>query len=115
MNIQEIALKIKGFVLGDWGIILVVILVGFASFGLGRLSALEEYKPQVEIRYENEASAASGISMEGKYIASKNGSVYHFPWCSGADRILEKNKVWFTTEQEAKLAGYKPAGNCKGL
>jgi methylphosphotriester-DNA--protein-cysteine methyltransferase len=52
---------------------------------------------------------------KGTYVASKSGSAYHFPWCSGAQRIKEENKVWFETKEEAELAGYRPASNCKGL
>jgi len=51
----------------------------------------------------------------GKYVASKNGSKYHFPWCSGATRMKEENKIWFETKEAAEKAGYGPAANCKGL
>ena len=115
---------------------IVLILVGAASFGLGRLSALEESKPPVRILGSNAAVAVSGtagaaeetavikeseeaglpdLAPGGKYVASKNGSKYHFPWCSGAKRIAENNKVWFNSTEEARAAGYEPAANCKGL
>ena len=115
---------------------IVLILVGAASFGLGRLSALEESKPPVRILGSSAAVAVSGtagaaegavvvqegeeddvpdIAPGGKYVASKNGSKYHFPWCSGAKRIAENNKVWFNSIEEARAAGYEPAANCKGL
>lgn len=62
------------------------------------------------------ATAASApIAVLGKYVASKSGSAYHFPWCSGAKRIKEENKVYFNSKEEAEKAGYHPAGNCKGL
>jgi len=54
-------------------------------------------------------------STGGKVVASKSGTKYHYPWCAGASKISDKNKVWFTNEDEAKKAGYTPANNCKGL
>lgn len=54
-------------------------------------------------------------SAEGRYVASKNGAKYHLPWCSGAARIAEENKIWFASKQEAEVAGYTPAANCKGI
>lgn len=49
------------------------------------------------------------------YVASKNGTKYHLPTCSGAKRIKEENKIWFESKQEAEKAGYEPAKNCKGI
>lgn len=51
----------------------------------------------------------------GAYVASKNGTAYHLPTCTGAKQIKEENKVWFATKADAELAGYKPAKNCKGI
>lgn len=48
-------------------------------------------------------------------MASQSGTKYHFPWCSGAQRILDKNRVEFKNIKEAKAAGYTAAKNCKGL
>ena len=51
-NIQEVWLKVKyGFevAIGEWGLILVVLLVALSSFGLGRLSAGEASKPAVSV------------------------------------------------------------------
>ena len=51
----------------------------------------------------------------GNFVASKKGTAYHFPWCPGAKRIKEKNKIWFQTKAAAEKAGYRPAANCPGL
>jgi len=58
---------------------------------------------------------ASGVAAEQRYVGSKNSNKYHLPWCSGARRIAEHNKVWFSSKAEAEAAGYTPAGNCKGI
>jgi methylphosphotriester-DNA--protein-cysteine methyltransferase len=52
---------------------------------------------------------------ERGYVASKNGTKYHLPWCSGAQRIKDENKVWFKTKEDAEKAGFMPASNCKGI
>ncbi|MDO8600103.1 MAG: hypothetical protein Q7R73_00590 [bacterium] len=112
-----------------------IFLVSIGSFGLGRLSAIWPEKEPIRI------SQTAGISgpavglgevvgtgdfikpndsapspiLSGKYVASKNGTAYHYPWCSGAKRIKEENKIWFQTKEEAESRGYKPAANCEGL
>jgi hypothetical protein len=117
--------------------VLVIILVGFGSFGLGRLSRTAPAREGVQIvipesiAAEVQSAAAlyarsgaansAGVEQEqptrvsGTLVASRNGGKYHFPWCSGAQRIAEKNKVWFASASEARAAGYEAAKNCKGL
>ena len=108
-----------------------IILVAFASFGLGRLSKLEETREPIKIEYPQSAAATrlgggqdaavaatlplAETKTGGQLVASKSGTKYHFPWCSGAARISETNKVWFNSVEEARKAGYTPASNCKGL
>lgn len=103
----------------DVYIVFLIILIGFAGFGLGRLSILEENRTPVRVVYpqgEYEQLASTVISQEeGMLVASKGGSKYHYPWCSSALRIKESNKIWFTSKEEAEKAGYTPALNCKGL
>jgi len=119
-------------------VILTIILVAFASFGLGRLSVNIQEKtpiifPQKFPVFEQKAQAYIPQDSEqiepnliinnnllpqvqsGSVVASKNGAKYHFPWCSGAVRIKDENKIWFDNVEEAKKAGYEPASNCKGL
>jgi len=124
-SIKEYFKKIKPYET-DLIISLTIILVAFLSFGLGRLSKIEENKAPITIE-NTEANVLSSQNMGktpqlggsaaklGAIVASKNGTKYHFPWCSGALRIKDENKIWFTSEDEAKSAGYGPASNCKGL
>ena len=104
----------------------IFVLASVLIFGLGWLSAIDSKKIPVTIEYdfsvlpnnmsEDEISFAEQINKEvGLVVGSKNGSVYHFPWCSGAQRMKEENKVWFASKVEAEEAGYTPAKNCKGL
>jgi hypothetical protein len=112
---------------------ILIVLVGTASFGLGRLSAYEKGQdrpieiigPEATVPKNETAAAANAVvpqkqgntasQQDGKVVGSKNGTKYHFPWCSGAQRIAEANKVWFDSIEAAKAAGYTPAANCKGL
>lgn len=98
----------------DLILVSVIILVALISFGLGRLSKIGESK--IPITIENLTGAVNNIATStGNFVASKNGTKYHYPWCSGAQSIREENKIWFSTAEEAKKAGYQPASNCKGL
>jgi len=118
VKIQESWQKIKNALedgVGEWGVIAIVVLVGFSSFGLGRLSALEGAKPAVSIREAQTGAAARALPLGGLVVASRKGSAYHYPWCSGAESIAEQNKIWFKSEEAARKAGYTPAKNCKGL
>lgn len=116
-TIQEIQVKGKtAFMqgLGEWGLFALITLAIAASFGLGRLSALVDSRPLVEVRAA-QAGAAAAIAPGGLYVASKSGSTYYYPWCSGAERIAQQNQRWFRSEEEAQKAGFRPAKNCKGL
>lgn len=142
MSIKEFIEKSKGFPHKNKEvfIVIVIVLVAFGSFGLGRLSKIEELKSPISIKNmtasileargefvlssnkeilppppQGGLFAAPTAQTGGFYVGSKNGSKYHFPWCGGAKRIKEKNKVVFNTKEEARAAGYTPAGNCKGL
>jgi hypothetical protein len=114
----------------------ILILVAVGSFGLGRLSSYEIQKKPTKIYMTDPAVplqdsvlgvssddsaflqkdlSEAPLSQSGEVVASKNSDKYHYPWCSGAKRISEENKMTFSSIEEAKKAGYKPASNCKGL
>lgn len=114
----------------DFFTAIIIILVAFAGFGLGRLSALEGKKLPILIEKNQSFSPSSNEivsnqkltstktiqnSSEKSFVAAKSGTRYYFPWCGGVSRIKEENKVWFASEAEARKAGYTPAANCKGL
>lgn len=101
-----------------------IFLISLASFGLGRLSILWPEKEPVtitsdELRTMNapdqKEKVNSSLTVKVLYVASKSGTSYHYPWCAGALKIKEENKIWFQTKGEAESRGYKPAGNCPGL
>ena len=111
--------------------LLVIIGVGIASFGLGRLSAIHNSSLKEDdqikiIDMNNELVPTSNnnlnslntntvgdITKEKRYVASKNGKLYYSVGCSGAKRISENNMIWFSTSEEAKKSGYEFSSSCK--
>ena len=101
-------------------VLLVAILVFscLASFGLGYLAGRDASPPAARAGEGSEIVRTTSplvVATSGEVVASKNGSKYYLPWCAGADRILEANKVRFESADAARAKGYSPATNCKGL
>jgi hypothetical protein len=132
-KIKKVNAKIKPFE-NDLILIIVIILVAFISFGLGRLSKIRENKTPITVEgsdlntylntyQEAGVGATQTENPEGEqvpygaglYVASKSGTKYHYPWCPGAATIKEENKIWFSSKEAAEASGYTPAANCKGL
>ena len=120
MNIQEIQQKINSWLSdGQLFMALLLVLVAVASFGLGQRSVPAKERKLVPVTQ----SVAQSVSTESpsstiesvSYVGSKNSDKYHLPWCPGAQKIAEQNKVYFNSQAAATAAGYKPAGNCPGL
>ena len=108
----------------------ILILASSASFGLGfsagRDTAGQGSTLRIEAPAQGAVAAAAGTDAAqsspeatagkaGAIVASKNGSKYYLPSCSGANRISDVNKVWFASPAAAAAAGYAPAANCPGL
>ena len=128
-QVIPISSRVKGFELRrDTFVVILIVLVGLGSFGLGKISAKEKgggdiqiikseenliFKPQIG---ESESTKVSTQSpSQGMLVASKSGTKYYFPWCSGVARIKEENKVWFQSYEEARSRGLTPASGCQGL
>ena len=93
-----------------------VIFVSLISFAAGRLLAPGQAKQAIYVE-QLQASAFQNITgveeiqefahrTKGVYVASKNSTKYHLPDCTGAKRIAEHNKIWFTSKEEAEGLGY---------
>lgn len=112
----------------------ILALTALLAFGLGRLSKIDENKPDLVVESSSQtlveksdpvvvsdtpsdSGKVKGVSLvgEGKYVASKSGTKFHYPWCPGASQIKDSNQIWFDTKDAATAAGYGPAGNCPGL
>lgn len=84
----------------------------YSSLGLTPRVLPDSYYEEV-----NEESAAIQRSfpsddIEVSYVGNKNSHVFHNSTCSSASSMSEKNKVAFSSRDEAIDAGYKPCGKC---
>jgi hypothetical protein len=142
MSIQDIILKIKGVgehasfrkSIGILGIILAGSLLLSTVFILGRISgALSTQKESpVEIIYpplpnplkskcitkevmssiSKAPSQNTSSDHQGDFAGSKTGKTYYPISCKSLNRIKNENRVYFTTQAEAKSAGYSASKAC---
>lgn len=133
--------KIKSFIDSEEGknilTVVILILVGLSSFGLGRLSKLNN-SGGLKIEYAKplEANVASAplvptpkskpaitttvtpkkplVPVTAKtFFASNRGSKYYSIGCGGGKTIKQENRIYFATEEEAEKAGYELSVSCK--
>lgn len=67
-------------------------------------------KDSVPISYREGGVQEEVIPSE--IFASRKGKTYTYSWCKGSQAILEKNKIYFTTEEEAKQSGRSLSKMC---
>lgn len=46
------------------------------------------------------------------YTGNLNSHIFHYDWCESVSKMKDKNKVYFSTREEAVQAGYKPCQRC---
>ncbi|MBU6323825.1 MAG: hypothetical protein KGI41_04335 [Patescibacteria group bacterium] len=111
----------------------ILVLSSSASFGLGVLAGRDAGQgsgfsiTELPLASTTLPAAAAGVlpagtspapaqlPAGGQVVAAKSGTKYYLPWCAGAARIADANKVWFASADDAEAAGYAPAANCPGL
>ncbi len=127
--------KIKQFLESEKGkdilIVLIVILVGLASFGLGRLS--KDTNNGIKIEQlgggsvtnqgkgllndqlgSNVISAQNSPNTSEKvFFASSRGSKYYGVSCSAGKNIKVENRIYFNSASEAEGKGYTLASSCQ--
>jgi DNA/RNA endonuclease YhcR with UshA esterase domain len=137
-------IKIKLFLESEKGkdilVILIIILVGLASFLLGRLSKQDSNNGGLKIENRGqEANIISSlesisnksneislfganttenayktrVSEENAYFASKKGKKYYGTTCSAGKTIKEENRIYFSSKDEATRAGYELSSSCR--
>jgi len=99
-------------------IILTISIVLISLIAFGSILLVNSSKQKNPITIQNpSASVIENIISSDKpdkqemFVGSSNSNKYHWPDCSFAKRISEKNKVWFSSEKEAQDAGYIRCGN----
>ncbi|MDQ5962742.1 MAG: hypothetical protein QG653_549 [Patescibacteria group bacterium] len=62
-------------------------------------------KNNLPITYVSGAHQNVVVEGDTRPFGSVSGTTYTFSWCQGAGAILPKNKIYFTSEEEAKISG----------
>jgi len=104
----------------------IIVGVGIASFGLGRISSsydrvqdTVDQVPSKELIVEDSILSTNLETLdttqtkEKRYVASKNGKMYYTIGCSGASRIKPENRIWFSTSEDAIKSGFTMSSTCK--
>ncbi len=114
-NFKQLVKKRESDVILTIGIILVALI----SFGAGRLTAPQTNKEPIVIQ-SPAASIEQSLTVgketakqgeQGKFVGSVNSNKYHWPNCPWAKKIAPQNQIWFSSEEEARAAGYVRCGN----
>jgi hypothetical protein len=125
VSINHLMQKIKYFIESNTGkdilTVLIIILVGLGSFGLGRLSknapnnGLKVLYQGEEVSMEKPVSniiTTQKSTVKG-FFASSKGSKYYSLGCSAGKTIKQENRVYFDTKEQAEKAGYALSTSCK--
>jgi hypothetical protein len=138
--------KIKQFVESEKGrnilMVAIVILVGFGSFELGRLSKGNEGSG-VRVEYPNSMQTENSDNLEDQsanalsavesvkstssvspatqksnastknFFASSRGKKYYPVGCSAGKSLKMENRIYFATREEAVKAGYELSSSCR--
>lgn len=112
MTIAEAREKCKSLCGGiprDLLIVIILILTAFFAFGLGYLAGRDAG--------QGSAGAPVAVSVvasttEQRFVASRSGTRFYPIACAGAARISDANKVWFSSTEAARAAGYVEAAHC---
>ena len=57
-------------------------------------------------------STEQATVIDDPYVGNKNSKKFHFSWCSSVADITEKNKVTFSSRDDALNMGYVPCKRC---
>ena len=60
---------------------------------------------------KNKRAAWSDPAKRGTIIGNARSRIYHLPDQDGYDKVREKNRIYFPTEEDALKAGYRKAKN----
>jgi len=117
--------KIKRFIESEQGkdilVVIIVVLVGLASFELGRLSKnvdnsglkIEHSGEDPNQGLDQAANAISAVNQNKNFFASSKGAKYYSIGCSAGKTIKQENRVYFASAEEAEGAGYELSSSCR--
>ncbi|MEN9881549.1 MAG: hypothetical protein RLZZ308_732 [Candidatus Parcubacteria bacterium] len=74
----------------------------------------ERQRTQIPIVYsKGDSYYEKAVTSPSLPFASKYGKTYTYTWCSGASRIVKKNIIYFSSEEEAIKSGRVLSKLCK--
>ena len=89
-------------------------VTGERIWTLGHKPSREGVVSAIPSRRATDMAQAPGNAVSGEIIGNRNSHVYHLPnGCPSYGKVADKNRVPFTSENEAKAAGYRKASNCR--
>jgi hypothetical protein len=111
----------------------VAISVAFAAIGsaAGKMLFSNHDKPQLAVErvgdpapattaekkeetpQDARATVAPAPQLKGAFVGNKGSNMYHESSCYWAQRIKPRDRVWFSSAQEAQAQGYKPCKACE--
>lgn len=96
----------------EYYIILIIILLALASFGIGRMSVLDGMEDE-QVEFIIPQLTKIDTSFRGlNYFASINGTRYYPRGCKAGNRIKVENRMYFKTISDAEKTGFSRAVNC---
>ncbi|MEZ4103636.1 MAG: hypothetical protein R3B55_03780 [Candidatus Paceibacterota bacterium] len=98
----------------EYLIIIIMVLMSVASFGLGRMSVLEsKTKGEEEVEFVIPELSKIDMGFSGfNYLASINGTKYYPRGCKAANRIKVENRIYFKSGSDAQKTGYGYSSSC---
>jgi hypothetical protein len=96
--------------------LVVVFLAGLIMYIYHQESSLKKpilYTEAIDVKASESISDSFAQGNNSRPFGSSKGKTYTFAWCQGSDRILEKNKVYFTSENQAVASGRTLSKLCK--
>lgn len=97
----------------EYYLIIILILVSLASFGMGRMSVLDKINREEEVEFIIPELSSIIDDFSGfSYLASVNGTKYYKRGCRSANRIKEENRIYFKTSTDAIKSGYGASSTC---
>ncbi|HIH04997.1 TPA: hypothetical protein HA281_02665 [Candidatus Woesearchaeota archaeon] len=71
--------------------------------------SLDKVEPEQKVvRAPQPVAKAVAAPKKLPFVASRMASTYHRSNCEWMNNIKRKNRVWFSTEKQARKAGFKP-------
>lgn len=88
--------------------------LGYLPTGYGRSSKVSA-NPVSSKRTDQQTGSItdSQAGTSTQVLGNQNSKLYHLAHCPGFSQVGEKNRRWFSSEQQAQDAGFRRAKNCQ--